>query len=250
MNAYTFGLRTDSQMPPARQTLELLRDVLRIYANFVRETAEVEKEHDFDFTELQNLFGKTDSSTFFSSLSKLDPKVQVAFISTMGRIAVLAKETQNPLALKPADKLSLAEKLDATVYDLENAVGVSKVTSKPTDLDKQLVERCAKKDYHDTVTNAFALLEDKMRERIGEGRESYGEQLVNLCFNPDSGRLILGQTESERQGIYLLFRGAFSFLRNAPSHTLTIDEDRNAAPKVMHMVDLLMKLVEKASFRS
>lgn len=237
-------------MPPARQTLELLRDVLRLFANFVREVGEIEKEHDFNFSELQKVLGGPDSTAFFSSLMELDPRVQLSFLRVIAKYTTLSKELQNPMALKATDKLGLAEKLDDLVADLEAGIGVSKKTSRPTDLDKQLVYRCAGKDYHDVVTNSFALLEDRIRSKLGVGREQFGEELVNLAFNPSKGKLVLGETPSEREGIYLLFRGAFSFLRNPPSHTLGVDEGRNAALKLMDMVDLLVKLIDKASLES
>jgi hypothetical protein len=71
------------------------------------------------------------------------------------------------MALKATNKLGLAEKLDDLVADLEAGIGVSKKTSRPTDLDKQLVCRCAGKDYPDVVTNCFALLEDRIRSKLG-----------------------------------------------------------------------------------
>jgi len=236
-------------MRSARETLELLRDILMLYGNFVHELAEIEMKHNFNFSELQNVLGGPDAPAFYSSLMKLDPKMQLAFVSVMGKFVPLSKELQNALALKASDKLSFAEKLNDTVADLENATGVSLITSRPTDLDKHLVEKCAYKDYHDTVTNAFALLEDKMRSKLGVGREYFGDDLITLAFSPEKGRLTLGATSAERQGTCLLFRGAFSFLRNPPSHTLGVDEGRNAALKVTHMVDLLIKLVDSADLR-
>lgn len=236
-------------MRSARETLELLRDILRLYRNFVRGLVEIEREDDSNFSELENVLGGSDSAVFFTSLMGLDSKIQLGFVSAMGKFVPLSKDFQNALALGTSEKMSFVEKLDAILADLEGAIGISRIASRPADLDKQLVERCTHKDYHDTVTNAFALLEDKMRSKLGIGREYSGEELIPLTFNPEKGRLTLGATSAERQGIYLLFRGAFSFLRNPPSHTLSVDEGRNAALKVAYMVDLLIKLVDKADLR-
>lgn len=236
-------------MRPARETLELLRDIFRLYGNFIRELAEIERIHDFNFSELQKVLGGPDSTTFYSSLMQQDPKMQLAFISTIGKFASLSKEFQNAMALRATDKLAFAGKLDDIVADLESGTGASTITSHPTDVDIQLIERCAQKDYHDTITNAFPLLEDRMRSKLAVGREYSGDQLVNLAFNTDSGRLNLGTTAAEKQGIYLLFKGAFSFLRNPSSHTLGVDEGRNAALKVTYFVDLLIKFIDKTSLR-
>jgi len=237
------------RVPPAKQTLELLRDVFRLMANFVREAGVLEKEHSFNFSELPNVLGGPDSSAFFASLMELDQKTQLSFVKFLGKYATVSKDLQNPLALKATDKLALATKLDDLIVDLERAVGVSKISNIPTDLDAQLLDRCAGKDYHDVVTNAFALLEDKIRHKLGVGREHFGEKLIDLAFNTYKGKLVLGQTLAEKEGIYLLFKGAFSFLRNPPSHTLNVDEGRNAALKLMQMVDLLIKLIDKADLR-
>jgi len=237
-----------TKMRPAKDTLELLRDILKLYGNFIRELAEIEQLHDFNFSELQNVFGGPDSTDFYSSLMQQDPKMQLAFISTFGKFALLSKDFQNAMAFRATEKMSFAEKLDEIVAGLESATGASTITTQPTDIDRQLIERCAHKDYHDTVTNAFPLLEDRMRSKLDVGREYSGDQLVNLAFNPDSGRLSLGTTSPEKQGIYLLFKGAFSFLRNPPSHTLGVDEGRNAALKIITLIDLLIKLVDKADF--
>ena len=102
------------------------------------------------------------------------------------------------------------------------------------------------------MTNAFPLLEDRIREKAGADRSCCGDKLIDFALNPESGRLILGDSAAEREGAYFLFKGAMRFLRNPPSHTLTVtvDEGRNAAIKVMYMVDLLIKLLDKARSRS
>jgi hypothetical protein len=232
-------------MPSPIPTMELLRDVFVLYANFMRELATIEKEHQFNFSELQNVLSAK-SEDFFPSLIALDPKVQLAFLATIGKLLSISKEFQNPMALRASDKLSFAEKPDPIISELEIAIGPTKITSSPTDLDKELVERCAHKDYHDTLTNALAVLEDRMRSKLNVGREYFGEKLINLAFNPEKGRLALGETSAGKEGTYLLFKGAFSFFRNPPAHTLSLDEGRNAALKVTCLVDLLIKLVAKA----
>ncbi len=62
---------------------------------------------------------------------------------------------KNPLELSHKDRLTLIDRLSTTARELEQVVGVSKITQIPTDLDRQLIERCRDKDYHDIVSNAF-----------------------------------------------------------------------------------------------
>jgi hypothetical protein len=78
-------------MPPARQTLELLRDVLRLLSNFVREVGEIEKEHDFNFSDLQNVLSGPDSTAFFSSLMELDPRIRLSFLRVIAKYTTLSK---------------------------------------------------------------------------------------------------------------------------------------------------------------
>jgi uncharacterized protein (TIGR02391 family) len=117
-------------------------------------------------------------------------------------------------------------------------------------IDPKLYERCKDKDYHDVVTNAFPILEDRIRAKIGVDPSYSGRKLIDYAFNPKTGKLTLGETESERESFYFIFRGALGFLRNPPSHRLTEDESNVETFEIICMVDLLLKLVERARLRS
>jgi len=113
-------------------------------------------------------------------------------------------------------------------------------------IDPKLYERCKDKDYHDVVTNAFPILEDKIRARLGVDPSYSGQRLIDYAFNPNTGRLILGETQSERQALHLLFKGAIGFLRNPPSHRITEEESNTEAFEIICMIDLLLRIVDKA----
>lgn len=117
-------------------------------------------------------------------------------------------------------------------------------------IDQQLYERCKDKDYHDVVTNAFPILEDRIRAKVGVDPSYSGRKLIDYAFNPKTGKLTLGKTESEREAFYFIFRGALGFLRNPPSHRLTEDESNIEAFEIICMVDLLLRIVDKAKLRS
>jgi uncharacterized protein (TIGR02391 family) len=234
----------------ANNLLELMHDVLRLFANFEREMGAAETSHNFHMSKLESVVSQVGTAPFLQSLTGLSPETQIAFISLLAQLAQMGREFQNPLGLEPTDKIAFANKLDEVAKGLEKVVGVGKVVTKPTDIDLLLIEKCANKDYHDTVTNAFTILEDKLRKKLGVDRNDYfGEKLIDYAFNPSNGKLILGVSQAEQQGIYFLFKGSFLFLRNPPSHTQSIAEDRNAALKVLHTSDLLIKLIDKAGFR-
>ncbi len=117
-------------------------------------------------------------------------------------------------------------------------------------IDPKLYERCKDKDYHDVVTNAFPVLEDRIRAKIGVDPNYSGRRLIDHAFNPNTGKLTLGETQSEREAFYFIFQGALGFLRNPPSHRLTEDESNVEAFEIICMVDLLLRLVDRARLRS
>ena len=117
-------------------------------------------------------------------------------------------------------------------------------------IDPKLYERCKDKDYHDVVTNAFPILEDRIRGKIGIDSSYSGRKLIDYAFNPNTGKLTLGETASERQAFYFIFQGALGLLRNPPSHRLTEDESTIEALEIVCMVDLLLRIVDKAKLRS
>ena len=119
-------------------------------------------------------------------------------------------------------------------------------------LDPKLYERCKGKDYHDVVTNAFPILEDRIRAKIGVDPSYSGKKLIDYACKPNTGKLILGKTGSEQESFYFLFRGANGFLRNPQAHRIDeeMEESNIEAFEIICMVDLLLRLVEKAELRN
>jgi uncharacterized protein (TIGR02391 family) len=117
-------------------------------------------------------------------------------------------------------------------------------------LNTKLYERCKDKDYHDVITNAFPILEDRIREKIGADPSYSGRKLIDHAFNPKTGKLTLGETENEKQSFYFIFRGVIGFLRNPVAHRLTEEENNIETFEIICMVDLLLRMIEKAKLRS
>jgi len=119
-------------------------------------------------------------------------------------------------------------------------------------LDPMLYERCKDKDYHDVLTNAFPILEDAIRAKLGVGPEYSGSKLINYAFNPNTGKVVLGETKNERQCFYFILAGNMGFLRNPPSHRLTVQTEESSveAFEITCIVDHLLRLVDRASLRS
>ena len=116
-------------------------------------------------------------------------------------------------------------------------------------IDQKLYERCKDKDYHDVVTNAFPILEDRIRAKIDADPSYSGKKLIDYAFNPNTGKLTLGETKSEREAFYFIFRGAIGFLRNPPSHRFIEDESNVESFEIICMVDLLLRIMNKAKLR-
>jgi hypothetical protein len=95
---------------------------------------------------------------------------------------------------------------------------------------------CVNKNYRDTANNAFPLVEDRLRLKLGVDRGRSGNDLVDYAFNTTSGKLLVGNSSSEQEGVLLLFKGVFP-----PAHTLGIEEGRDAAQS--------LKIIEKARLR-
>lgn len=115
-----------------------------------------------------------------------------------------------------------------------------------TIIDEQLRKRCLGKDYHDVATNAFPILEDRIRKRLGLSREYHGKKLLDHALNPTSGKLLIGDTRAEKEGVYHLFCGALQFLRNPPSHTLEVAGNIHSI-ELIFFIDLLLKIIAQAT---
>jgi hypothetical protein len=119
-------------------------------------------------------------------------------------------------------------------------------------LDPKLVERCKDKGYNDVLTNALSVLEEAIRARLSVDASYAGLQLMDYAFHPTSGKLILGETESERQSLYLVFKGLASFLGNPQKSGLPEESDERSieAYEIICVTDLLMRIMGKAQLRT
>lgn len=134
------------------------------------------------------------------------------------------------------------------VERMSPTIGAAMRTIRPV-LDDELYERTYGKDHDDTAFNAFKVVEERIRVKIGDNEGLTGDTLITAAFNPSTGRLIIGDTENERQSVFLLFKGANGFFRNPVAHKYIDDEDI-AAFEVVCLANKLLKLIEKADTRA
>ena len=140
---------------------------------------------------------------------------------------------------------------DITKFQLsKTGGGITSKAVKETQkfIDSTLYSRCAGKDYQDVLANAFPILEEKIRNKLSLDQKLIGTRLIDHAFNPEKGKLILGDTKAEQVAIYSIFRGAIGYLRNPPAHRLIKGSDAEAF-EVMCLVDLLLRYLKKAKPR-
>jgi uncharacterized protein (TIGR02391 family) len=117
-------------------------------------------------------------------------------------------------------------------------------------LDKELARHCLGKSYEDAITSAFRILEERIREKIQAGPELFGVQLMEVAFRAERGKLYFGETINERQALFQLYRSAFMFLRNPPSHRFVEWFTDFEILEIILLTDLLLKILNKCELRS
>jgi hypothetical protein len=116
-------------------------------------------------------------------------------------------------------------------------------------IDPELTRSCLDKSYEDAITSAFRILEVRVRNRINAKPELVGTELMDDAFNPDRGKLVFGETSSERQAVYQIFRSAYMMLRNPPSHRYLEEFAGAEIVEIIMFVDFLLKVLSKAQDR-
>ncbi len=113
---------------------------------------------------------------------------------------------------------------------------------------KALVERVSpqliKNNPQAAIEHAFTVFEDYLRQRLGLGAEVYGENLINQAFGKN-GKLTSSTIENEDRGVRDLMAGAYATFRNPRKHRI-IEDDTSTALSILSLVDLMIKLIDKA----
>jgi uncharacterized protein (TIGR02391 family) len=232
-------------IPSQYDNIQAVANVFRLIADFVNDLSLMEREYDFEFMKLGEL---VDRINFNEILQGQDSKLLHAVIP-MVKLSQLLPRLNDVFISSYNKKKELVEGLNSVCSDIESFAGRSTFTSRVRDLDPELIQNCANKNYRDTANNAFPLIEDRLRHKLNVDRSRSGNNLIDYAFSTSTGKLSISDSSSEQEGILLLFKGVFTFLRNPPAHTLSVEEGRDAAIKLLYMADLLLKIVEKASFR-
>ena len=167
---------------------------------------------------------------------------------------------RNPTDIMPPIKGAvqrIGARSNETIFELVVGVGIIEVglgrllKEASKFLDKEIVESCIyKKEAEDVVTSAFRILEERIRAKIKAKPESHGVDLVQEAYHPQKGKLVFGETEAEREGLFHLFRSSILFLRNPPSHRFIREYSEFEIFEMVCLVNLLLKILEKSQIRN
>ncbi len=70
---------------------------------------------------------------------------------------------------------------------------------------------------------------------------------MHTAFNPDNGPLTTGEVAAEKKAIASLFAGTIGAFKNASGHRVVHFEDPSEAADIIHLADLLLRIVERAA---
>jgi len=117
--------------------------------------------------------------------------------------------------------------------------------------DPNLVAKCKDKSYNDVLTNALMVLEDRVRVKLGVDSSYSGLKLIDYAFHPTTGKLLLGETDRERQSLYLVLKGLAAYAGVAAESHLSEEYDEKSIEsyEIICMTDLLIRIIAKAQLR-
>jgi hypothetical protein len=108
-------------------------------------------------------------------------------------------------------------------------------------LDKGLTNDCRiRKPYRNAVKEALLTLEERMRTKLHVDESIHG---VDLVSEAQKQQIFNRNNKGEQEGLQLLYRGAFQWLRNPPGHR-KIEYSKEDAVKIVLFSDYLIRLFD------
>lgn len=113
-------------------------------------------------------------------------------------------------------------------------------------LDAELIRDAKlRTPYRSAVREALGTVEERMRTLLGLDETIHGIDLITAAQNAD---VFDRKNQAESQGLNMLFRGAFQWMRNPPSHR-KINYSKEDAFKIILFSDYLIKLFEDLFYK-
>lgn len=108
-------------------------------------------------------------------------------------------------------------------------------------IDEELSRDCRlTKPYRAAIREATLTLETRIRQRLGLPDDKTGKDLILMARQKGIFKRLV---PSEEEGLFFLYAGTISWLRNPPSHK-KIAYERDEAVKIILFVDYLLRLFD------
>ena len=116
-------------------------------------------------------------------------------------------------------------------------------------LDPELAERCRTlyaANVQAAIREAYLVVEERLRNLIRDPDDSEdiltGDKLLVKALHPETGKLTdKSLPRSEREGLFLMSKGAYQFVRNPRAHRIVDENDAQLAIELIYHADLLMR---------
>jgi len=204
--------------------------------------------------EYQKIFYDKYPNVYSKLFPKKEPEWEKAMLSKIEKADSKDEITKllTPLENSLRNKQLIIDKLNEENIKLKSELNFIK-TAVSTISDVELKHDCEEflkreDTLIDAVRRAGVVLETRIKSVIGgEGPEKFktGVDLVEYAFTPKSGMLTIRDHPAEQDGVKLLFKGAFQFVRNPPSHK-KIQYSEIEARQTVTLIDYLLSLLRQA----
>ncbi len=106
-------------------------------------------------------------------------------------------------------------------------------------------------DYVTCLSEATKLLERNIRTKAEAPSTERGISLASFAFNAKNGKLTIPycQDNKHQEGIHLLYRGAFGYIRNLAIHHSDVLNDQHDNLQMIIFIDFLLRLLDQSQPR-
>lgn len=121
-------------------------------------------------------------------------------------------------------------------------------------LDPELAQRCRTlypANAQAAIQQAYLVVEERLRSLTSAPDDNEdvptGDRLIVKALHHETGELTdRSLPRSEREGLFLMFKGAYMYVRNSRSHRFVDEKDPQRAIEFIYLADLLLRCLPTA----